>query len=88
MVGTSFLFGLEHQLLKRGIADSTTLLFYFRQVRRNGTGDFAGFNPSRFTAEALAQYDAIIVDVNASGPGVLGYGFLQHVLKLFDVRPE
>jgi hypothetical protein len=86
LVGTSFLFGLEKQLLSRGIADSTTLLFYFRQVRRNGKGNFRSFKPESLTNEELLSYDAIIVDANVASPGAMGYGFLPFVTKRWDLR--
>ncbi len=85
LIGTSFLFGLEKQLLKHGIADSTTLLFYFRQSRRNGEGHFGSFSKKRLTAEDILSYDAIIVDANSAGPGVLGYGFLPFAREALGI---
>lgn len=89
LIGTSFLFGLERQLLKHGMADSTTLLFYFRQSRRNGEGNFRGFKSKSLSAEEILSYDAIIVDANVAGPGILGYGFLAHARTAFGIQaPE
>lgn len=85
LIGTSFLFGLERQLLQHGIADSTTLLFYFRQSRKNGTGNFRGFSRKSLTAEEILSYDAIIVDANVAGPGILGYGFLSHARSALGI---
>ncbi len=85
LIGTSFLFGLEKQLLAHGIASSTTLLFYFRQTRPNGEGAFRGFDRKRLSREELLSYDAIILDVNAAGPGVLGYGFLPFASSILGV---
>lgn len=86
LIGTSFLFGLEKQLLKHGMADSTTLLFYFRQSRRNGEGNFRSFQGKSLTAEQILSYDAIIVDANVAGPGILGYGFLAHARSAFGLQ--
>lgn len=89
LIGTSFLFGLEKQLLKHGIADSTTLLFYFRQSRRNGDGGFGRFDKKKLSAEEILSYDAIIVDANSAGPGVLGFGFLPFARAAFKLEdPE
>jgi len=85
LVGTSFLFGLEQQLRRHKMADSTTLLFYFKRIRRDGRGGFRPFDLMKLTQETLLSYDAIILDVNVAGPGVLGYGFLPHVTKTFDL---
>lgn len=85
LVGTSFLFGIERQLLQHGIAQSTTLLFYFRQSRKNGEGNFRSFDRKKFTASDILSYDAIIVDANVAGPGVLGYGFLPLARSRFDL---
>jgi hypothetical protein len=85
LVGTSFLFGLEKQLLEHHLADSTTLLFYFRQSRKDGKGNFRFFDKKKMTVEDLLAYDAIIVDVNAAGPGILGYGFLEFGLSRFGL---
>ena len=85
LVGTSYLFAVEQHLLKRGIADTTTLLFYFRQRRSNAKGNFRSFDPTRLTKETLLSYDAIILDINASGPGAIGYGFLPLVIKEFSL---
>jgi hypothetical protein len=84
LVGTSFLFALEHQLLKHKIAESTHLLFYFRQQRRNGKGHFANFDKRSLTKDELLSYDAIIVDANVAGPGIMGYGFLRYTNALLD----
>jgi hypothetical protein len=84
LVGTSFLFALEHQLLKHTIADSTQLLFYFRQQRRNGKGHFANFDKRSLTKEELLSFDAVIVDANVAGPGIMGYGFLRYMNALLD----
>jgi hypothetical protein len=84
LVGTSFLFALEKKLLRSGVADSTTLLFYFRQSRTNGTGSFHSLDKRNLTREEVLSYDAIIVDANVAGPGIMGYGFLQFVNALFD----
>ena len=85
LIGTSFLFGLERQLLKHGIADSTTLLFYFKRLRRDGRGGFNTLRFEKLTPEALLSYDAIILDVNVAGPGMLGYGFLPFATKAFHL---
>lgn len=77
LIGTSFLFGLEQQLLEHGVADSTLLLFYFRSARRDGKGGFGHFDPRKLTKEALLSYDAVIVDANVAGPGIMGYGSLR-----------
>lgn len=80
LVGTSFLFGLEKELLRRKIADSTTLLFYFRQLRRDAKGGFHGLDRRKVTKEFLLQYDAIIVDANVSAPGSMGRGVLPVII--------
>lgn len=88
LVGTSFLFGLERQLLRRKIAKSTTLLFYYRQIRRNGKGPFKELDRTKITREVLLSYDAIIVDANVSNPVGVGYGFLKTVRRLFSEKAE
>jgi hypothetical protein len=85
MIGTSFLFGLERQLLQHGIADSTTLLFYFRQSRQSGQGNFRAYKSKSLSAQEILSYDAIIVDANVAGPGILGYGFLSHARSALGV---
>jgi hypothetical protein len=81
LVGTSFLFAIEKELLRRKIADSTTLLFYFKQVRKDGTGNFYGFDRRKITKEFLLRYDAIIVDANVSAPGSMGRGSLPVIIN-------
>jgi hypothetical protein len=83
LVGTSFLFGLERQLLRRKIAKSTTLLFYYRQIRRDGKGPFKKLDRTKITKDVLLSYDAIIVDANVSNPIGVGYGFIKTVQRLF-----
>ncbi len=85
LIGTSFLFGLERQLLQHGIADSTTLLFYFRQSRQSGQGNFRAYKSKSLSAQEILSYDAIIVDANVAGPGILGYGFLSHARSVLGV---
>lgn len=87
LIGTSFLFGLEKELLQRKIADSTTLLFYFKQIRKNGEGSFHGFDRNKVTKEFLLGYDAIIVDANVSAPGAIGRGALPVIIKAFGETP-
>lgn len=84
LVGTSFLFALEKKILQSGLADSTTLLFYFRQSRKNAAGSFHSLDKRTITREEVLSYDAIIVDANVAGPGIMGYGFLQFMNALFD----
>jgi hypothetical protein len=84
LVGTSFLFGLEHQLLRRSVASSTTLLFYNRQLRRDGKGPFRPLDRSKITRDTLLSYDAIIVDANVSNPIGMGYGFINTINKLLS----
>lgn len=84
LIGTSFLFALEHQLLEHGVAQNTDLLFYFRQERRNGKAPFFSFNKQKLTKESLLSYDAVIVDANVAGPGVMGYGALGYINALLD----
>lgn len=84
LIGTSFLFALEHQLLKHGVAQSTDLLFYFRQERRNGKAPFLSFNKRELTKELLLSYDGVVVDANVAGPGVMGYGALGYINALLD----
>lgn len=81
LVGTSFLFGLEKELLRRKIADSTTLLFYFRQLRKDGRGGFHGLDRRKVTKDFILSYDAIIVDANVSGPGSMGRGLLPVLIE-------
>ena len=81
LVGTSFLFAIEKELLRRKIADSTTLLFYFKQARKDGQGNFYGFDRRKITKEYLLQYDAIIVDANVSAPGSMGRGSLPVIIN-------
>lgn len=81
LVGTSFLFGLEHQLKKHNITDDTLLLFYFRQQRRGGRGNFNNFSPKNINWGEILSADAIILDINESGPAKLGYGFIKLALK-------
>ena len=88
LVGTSFLFGLEKELLRRKIADSTTLLFYFRQLRRDGKGGFHGLDRRKVTKEFLLSYDAIIVDANVSGPGSMGRGLLPVIINALTPPPN
>lgn len=88
LVGTSFLFGLEKELLRRKIADSTTLLFYFRQLRKDGQGSFHGLDKRKVTKDFLLRYDAIIVDANVSGPGSMGRGVLPVIIRAFTQNPE
>lgn len=85
LIGTSFLFGLERQLLQHGIADSTTLLFYFRQSRQSGQGNFRAYKSKSLSAQEILSYDAIIVDANVAGPGILGYGFLSYARSALGV---
>jgi len=85
LIGTSFLFGLEHQLLTHGIADSTTLLFYFRQTRTDGKGSFHPFDRKKLAAEEILSYDAVVIDANVAGPGILGYGFLSFARQRFGL---
>jgi hypothetical protein len=87
LVGTSFLFGLEHQLLRRSVASSTTLLFYNRQLRRDGKGAFRTLDRSKITRDTLLSYDAIIVDANVSNPIGMGYGFIGAINKLLSPPP-
>lgn len=81
LVGTSFLFGLEKELLRRKIADSTTLLFYFRQLRKDAKGGFRGLDRRKVTKDFLLSFDAIIVDANVSGPGSMGRGVLPVIIN-------
>jgi len=81
LVGTSFLFAIEKELLRRKIADTTTLLFYFKQIRKDGEGNFYGFDRRKITKEFLLRYDAIIVDANVSAPGSMGRGILPVIIK-------
>lgn len=85
LVGTSFLFGLEKQLLDHGIAHQTALLFYMKQIRHNGTGAFKGFKSIQLSADELLSYDAIILDANVASPGNLGYGFLWLAANRFSL---
>jgi hypothetical protein len=82
LVGTSFLFGLEKQLLKRSVASSTTLLFYNRQLRRDGKGPFRTLDKKKVTKETILSYDAIIVDGNVANPIGMGYGFVDTINQL------
>jgi len=84
LIGTSFLFALERLLLEHGIARDTDLLFYFRQQRHNGKAPFFSFNKGKLTKEVLLSYDAVIVDANVAGPGIMGYGALSYINALLD----
>lgn len=85
LIGTSFLFALEQQLLKHHIAESTTLLFYFSRVRQNGTGHFTWWQKKEIAALDPLAFDAIIIDANVAGPGIMGYGFLDFAMSRFNL---
>lgn len=83
LVGTSFLFGLEMQLLRRKIANSTTLLFYYHRLRRDGKGPFKDLDRKKITRDVLLSYDAIIVDANVANPSSIRLAFIQLIHRLF-----
>ncbi|WKZ57824.1 MAG: hypothetical protein QY326_03920 [Bdellovibrionota bacterium] len=84
LIGTSFLFGLEKQFRKHFITDDTRLLFYYRQERKGGKGNFRNFAPSTLNWSEVLSMDGIILDINESGPAKLGYGFMRDALRYFD----
>jgi hypothetical protein len=80
-VGTSFLFGLTARLDEQKIFNSGQLYFYYRQVRNFEDTKFNTLNKQKINWNEVLNKDVIILEVNQSGPGQIGFGFVRDALK-------
>ncbi len=80
LVGSSFLFGVQEQLERFEIAKRSTLLFYNRNVRESSSQKMKGKPRKNNWIEKLSDYDVVLLEVNLSSLGRMGYGFSKEVL--------
>ena len=87
LVGTSFLFAVQHQLEKHHVTSRAPLFFYYRQVRERSGDPFRTLTKARIDwPRDILSYDAIVLQANQASIGAVGYGFLTDALR--QLRPE
>ena len=81
LVGTSFLFGIQEQLMISGVADETLLYFYYKSQRNTLDTNFKPINKKDISIEEILSYDLILVEGNMSNVSSLSYGFMRDLEK-------
>ncbi|MEZ5962678.1 MAG: hypothetical protein R3F56_02415 [Planctomycetota bacterium] len=92
MVGTSFLWGLTSTLKLHAVADPLSVYYYDRTRTDFVGGDSRPPISLERTADEvlreLPRYDVVVIEASEGALLDLGNGFIERVLRAFDVEPD
>ena len=87
VIGTSFLFAIQKQLIQNKISTEVPLYFYFRSARKTDRDGFKELNKEKIDWENLSKnFDGIVIESNVSNVSKMGYGFIETAVKKFNLN--